>query len=83
MFSSVSELSETRVITLGNNSIGNLYHLNFPLKPVAGLKFVQRFVAPPGYTIHIQFHHVVPSSCKYGLNCKQGGGGTAKMPSED
>ncbi len=62
---SVSQLKEIRVVNLGNSSFGNIYHLNFPLKPVAGLHFVQRFVAPLGYSIQLHFYKVVPSTRKF------------------
>lgn len=30
-----------------------------------GLKFVQRFIAPLGYSIHVLFHQIVPPSCEF------------------
>ena len=65
MYISVSEFREVRVVNLRNTSVGNIYHLNFPLNPVPGLNFVQRFIAPLGYSIHMHFLRVIPSVCKY------------------
>uniref|UniRef100_A0AAR5P3I6 Cubilin n=1 Tax=Dendroctonus ponderosae TaxID=77166 RepID=A0AAR5P3I6_DENPD len=49
---------EEKIIFLESNTSGFLQHLNFPQRSPPNLDFLQRFIAPPGYVISMEFHAV-------------------------
>ncbi|KAF7275274.1 hypothetical protein GWI33_012018, partial [Rhynchophorus ferrugineus] len=49
---------QEKVVMLANNSLGQLLHLNFPQKAPINVEFLQRFVAPPGTIVSMEFNSV-------------------------
>ncbi|KAK5642078.1 hypothetical protein RI129_008245 [Pyrocoelia pectoralis] len=47
-----------KVHQLKNDSAGILMHLNYPNTPSPNINFMQHFVAPLGYIISLEIHHV-------------------------
>ncbi|XP_060519804.1 uncharacterized protein LOC132698003 isoform X2 [Cylas formicarius] len=50
--------TEEKIIPLRNSSAGVLLHLNYPGYPPPNINFLQRLVAPLGYTISLELHRV-------------------------
>ncbi|XP_031348289.1 uncharacterized protein LOC116174493 [Photinus pyralis] len=54
----VSDSETEKVHELKNDSVGVLMHLNYPHAPLPHVNFIQHFVAPLGYIISLEIHHV-------------------------
>lgn len=52
----VGNAREERVVELGNRQFGRILHINYPAPPPLGVDLTQRFIAPVGNIIHLQFN---------------------------
>lgn len=61
-------VQEEHTVSLANNSVGSILHLNYPSQLAANIDFMQHVVAPLGWTIFLELFHVHLSNVECNQN---------------